>query len=338
MECMTVNKRSFNVLRLLGKGKGGYSYLVCDTEDQNEKYVLKQIHHEPCSYYQFGDKLKSEINDYSRLKKIGIKMPEMIDVDIDNERILKEYIDGPTIAELAKSNSVSPKCFEQIYAMCSILYSANTNIDYFPTNFVVRKDELYYIDYECNDYMEEWNFENWGIKYWSKTVETERLLLRRFFPADIEDLFKYVSDADVVRFEPYEPMSREEAEKNLEWRISTNEMIAIELKDTHKLVGNVYLGKRDFNALEIGYVLNKYYWHKGIAKEACTALIDDAFKSGIHRIYAECDPLNESSWGLLEALGFRREAYLRKNVYFHKDESGNPIWKDTYIYSLLNAE
>lgn len=26
-------------------------------------------------------------------------------------------------------------------------------------------------DYECNDYMEEWNFENWGVKYWSKTSD-----------------------------------------------------------------------------------------------------------------------------------------------------------------------
>ena len=39
------------------------------------------------------------------------------------------------------------------------------------TNTVVEDDCLYYIDYECNDYMEEWNFENWGIKYWSKTEE-----------------------------------------------------------------------------------------------------------------------------------------------------------------------
>lgn len=42
-------------------------------------------------------------------------------------------------------------------------------IDYFPTNFVLQNEVLYYIDYECNDYMDEWNFENWGIKYWSKT-------------------------------------------------------------------------------------------------------------------------------------------------------------------------
>jgi len=53
--------------------------------------------------------------------------------------------------------------------MCRVLYAAHINIDYFPTNFVVQNEELYYIDFECNDYMDEWNFENWGIKYWSKT-------------------------------------------------------------------------------------------------------------------------------------------------------------------------
>ena len=55
--------------------------------------------------------------------------------------------------------------------MCRALYAANTNIDYFPTNFVVRGGEVCYIAFECNPYMEEWKFENWGIKYWSMTPE-----------------------------------------------------------------------------------------------------------------------------------------------------------------------
>lgn len=59
----------------------------------------------------------------------------------------------------------------QVKEMCKLLYSSNTNIDYFPTNFIPQGGFLYYIDYECNDYMDEWNFENWGIKYWSKTPE-----------------------------------------------------------------------------------------------------------------------------------------------------------------------
>ena len=36
---------------------------------------------------------------------------------------------------------------------------------------VSQEGQIYYIDYECNNYMEEWNFEKWGIKYWSKTKE-----------------------------------------------------------------------------------------------------------------------------------------------------------------------
>lgn len=167
-------------------------------------------------------------------------------------------------------------------------------------------------------------------------IETDRLILRRFQESDLADLYIYLSDPQVVAFEPYKPMTMEEVKDNLTWRISTDEMIAVELKGTGKLIGNVYLGKRDFEALEIGFVFNRSYQHQGYALESCEKLIELAFAAGIHRIYAECDPENQASWGLLERLGFAREAYLRKNVYFWKDTDGNPIWKDTYIYALLN--
>lgn len=61
-DTMTVNDAEYRVVKLLGKGKGGYSYLVTDGTAQ---YVLKQIHHEPCAYYTFGDKLRSELRDYA---------------------------------------------------------------------------------------------------------------------------------------------------------------------------------------------------------------------------------------------------------------------------------
>ena len=168
MKEMCVNEKSYQVIKLLGHGKGGYSYLVTDG---TKKYVLKQIHHEPCDYYQFGNKIESEMRDYERLKEIGIPMPKMFEVDMEQERILKEYIKGDTIFDYVLRNEVKPTFVEQVKEMCVVLYDANTNIDYFPTNFVVLEDKLYYIDYECNDYMEEWNFENWGIKYWSQTKE-----------------------------------------------------------------------------------------------------------------------------------------------------------------------
>lgn len=165
---MKVNNKEFSVKKLLGKGKGGYSYLVTDGQCQ---YVLKQIHHEPCDYYQFGNKLEAELNDYKRLTDIGIRIPTLLDVDIEKERILKEYIDGETIFDYVLQDKMEIDYIEQVEKMCSLLYAANTNIDYFPTNFVVQNGELFYIDFECNDYMDEWNFENWGSKYWSKTDE-----------------------------------------------------------------------------------------------------------------------------------------------------------------------
>lgn len=165
---MDINGKDYEVIRLLGKGKGGYSYLVSDGIMQ---FVLKQIHHEPCNYYTFGDKLASELRDYERLQKIGIPIPRLLDVDREKERILKEYIDGDTIDRIVLHDRMQPEYYDQIHAMCKKLYAANTNIDYYPTNFVVQNGLLYYIDFECNDYMQQWDFEHWGHVYWSKNSE-----------------------------------------------------------------------------------------------------------------------------------------------------------------------
>ncbi|MCI2047652.1 MAG: hypothetical protein LKJ90_08050 [Faecalibacterium sp.] len=167
-EELTVNGRRYAVLALLGKGKGGYSYLV---SAEGKQYVLKQLHHEPCAYYQFGDKFEAELRDYARLTEIGIRMPALLDADKAQERILKSYIKGDTIYTFVKQGKMQEKYLAQLREMCGLLYAAHTNIDYFPTNFVVQGGLLYYIDYECNEYQEEWNFENWGVKYWSKTPE-----------------------------------------------------------------------------------------------------------------------------------------------------------------------
>lgn len=160
---MDVNGKDYEVIRLLGKGKSGYAYLVTDGE---QEYVLKQIHHEPCDYYEFGDKLNDEIRAYEHLKKIGIPMPVLYDVDQKQERILKEYIEGELISDLVERHAMKQEYMVQIREMCSLLYPAHTNIDYYPTNFAVREGRLFYVDYECNEYMEEWDFEHWGVQYW----------------------------------------------------------------------------------------------------------------------------------------------------------------------------
>lgn len=165
---LDVNGKVYEIIKLLGKGKGGYSYLA---RIGGQEVVVKQIHHEPCPYYQFGNKLEAEVADYKRLKEIGIPLPEMLDVDPEKERIVKEYIAGDTVFDMVRKECMPDTCLDQLKEMCRLLYQANTNIDYFPTNFILQDGILYYVDYECNTYMEKWNFENWGIKYWSKTSE-----------------------------------------------------------------------------------------------------------------------------------------------------------------------
>ena len=172
-EKMKVKETEYQVIKLLGHGKGGYSYLV---ERDGKRYVLKQIHHEPCDYYSFGDKLEAERNDYGRLLRAGIRIPRLLEVDPERERILKEYIEGPTIYELVRDDALKEEYLQQIRQMAAQAQAVGLNIDYFPTNFVAREGLLYYIDYECNGYMEEWSFENWGIKYWSKTEDFLRHL------------------------------------------------------------------------------------------------------------------------------------------------------------------
>ena len=152
---LSLDGREYVLLRLLGHGKGGYSYLVQGPEGP---VVIKQIHHEPCSYYTFGDKLGAELHDYERLKAAGIPVPELLAVDREAERLVKAYIDGPTIFELVRDRADVAPYLDQVRAMAARARAVGLNIDYFPTNFVVEDGRLWYIDYECNEYMDRWNF------------------------------------------------------------------------------------------------------------------------------------------------------------------------------------
>ena len=171
---MTVNGRAYAVLRLLGHGKGGYSYLAED--EAGRPVVIKQIHHEPCSYYAFGDKLGAELHDYDRLKAAGVPVPKLLAVDRAAERLVKEYIEGLTVFELVRDRADVTPYLDQVRAMAARARAVGLNIDYFPTNFVTKDGRLWYIDYECNEYMDRWNFENWGVRYWSRTPELEAYL------------------------------------------------------------------------------------------------------------------------------------------------------------------
>ena len=166
-ETVTACGQAYRLIRLLGHGKGGYSWLA---EADSREVVLKQIHHEPCDYYTFGNKLDAERYDYGRLSSAGIRIPKLLAIDPETERIVKEYVDGPTISELLLEGRSVEEYLPQVRAMAAQAKAAGLNIDYYPTNFVVSGGLLWYIDYECNAYDERWSFETWGLAHWTPAL------------------------------------------------------------------------------------------------------------------------------------------------------------------------
>ena len=157
-----------NCVPLQGMGVEEILALLNLVKDNNNFYCLKQIHHEPCDYYNFSNKMESELNDYQKIIKIGICIPKMIDYDIEKEIIIKEYIDGYNAMELVENGKMNKKFIKKMLEIEKKCCEFNLNIDYYPTNFIITGDEIYYIDFECNFYDEKWSFSNWGIKYWEK--------------------------------------------------------------------------------------------------------------------------------------------------------------------------
>lgn len=171
-----------------------------------------------------------------------------------------------------------------------------------------------------------------------KELVTERLLIRNFRETDGEDLYEYMSDEEVLKYEPYKPFSREKSYLEAKRRTEDEKFIAVCL-ESGKLIGNLYFAKSDYETWEVGYAFNRNYWGKGYATESLKALMKYAFEElKVRRLIAMCDPKNPNSWKLLERVGMRREGSFLQNVYFFTDENGEPIWKDTYEYGLLKNE
>lgn len=173
-------------------------------------------------------------------------------------------------------------------------------------------------------------------------METDRLIIRRFTGEDWQDLYEYLSQESVVKYEPYGVMNEEECRKEAVRRSQDNAFWAVCLKENDKLIGNIYFQQqepKDFMTWEIGYVFNPGYYGKGYATEGCQRILKYGFEElGAHRIIGKCNPGNTPSWSLLERLRMRREGHFRKPAFFKRSPEGQPLWHDAYLYSILEEE
>lgn len=174
-EIVYILGEGYRVEKELGKGKGGYSYLVQDTRGNN--YTLKCFHHEVVDYYTFSSsKVDLEIDAYSFLSKNDIKIPRLLFWDKEREIILKEFIPGDTaLYRVSKGEDLS-LYFPILSEIQNEMRKKSVNLDWFPSNFIYYSNSLYYIDYEISPYEDKWSFENWGINYWMMTNDLREYL------------------------------------------------------------------------------------------------------------------------------------------------------------------
>lgn len=165
-------------------------------------------------------------------------------------------------------------------------------------------------------------------------LETARLVLRPRRIEDADAMFAAHADAELMRYwtcAPHVDVAQTRADFDRQdpaWRAW-----AITLRGDDTAIGMVAAGeKRQGNVSELGYMLTRPHIGRGIAREAVSAVIDRIFAEGQRRVFADTDPDNAASRGLLERLGFRLEGYLRAEWETHIGV------RDTALYGLLRDD
>lgn len=174
-----------------------------------------------------------------------------------------------------------------------------------------------------------------------ESLEADRLILRKPVPADAEGIFTaYATDPEVTRFltwRPHPSIDATEAlvEQYLErWRTGEGEqafMIAEKARPEMPIgcIGLTF----DGHAAEVGFVLARRAWNRGLMTEALTRILDAALsRPEIRRVSAFCDTENTASARVLEKAGMAQEGCLRRYAVF-PNLSDMP--RDCLVYALV---
>lgn len=147
-----------------------------------------------------------------------------------------------------------------------------------------------------------------GEKMNTPTLETKRLILRKFTEQDMEALFFILQDEEVNRFLPWYPVkSLEETQKFYEERYASQYAqpqayaYAICLKKDNYPIGYIKVDMEEPH--DFGYGLRKEFWHQGIVTEAGKAVIEQVKKDGLPYITATHDKNNPRSGGVMQNVG-----------------------------------
>ena len=155
----------------------------------------------------------------------------------------------------------------------------------------------------------------------TQTLETDRLILRRYRVEDADDMFRNWAQSEAVtRYLTWQPYkSVDEARCYLQWIIDgyadNKYNWMIELKESLEAIGaiDVISIREDIACCEIGYCLGERFWGSGYMPEAFKAVIRFLFEEvGMNRIQATHDLNNPKSGRVMEKCGLRYEGTMRQ--------------------------
>jgi ribosomal-protein-alanine N-acetyltransferase len=170
------------------------------------------------------------------------------------------------------------------------------------------------------------------------SLETQRLFLRPFREADLEDVFAYASDPETTRFVRFETHPDRAATQAWLRGVLAKEAEApwaLELKEDGRVIGS--LGARDWEPVnrcaEIGFVLNRNHWGEGLVSEALRAAVDDLFAHHrANRLQAHAMVENAASGLVLTKCGFTLEGIARQRVFL------KGAFRDISLFALLRDD
>ena len=177
----------------------------------------------------------------------------------------------------------------------------------------------------------------------TKTLKTDRLILRKFKLNDAEAMYKnWASDEEVTKFLMWKPHSSGEETKKIlkDWINHYSEENyynwAIVLKENaDEPIGNIAVVNmnEETSTMHIGYCIGRKWWHKGITSEALKAVMDFLFDEvNANRIESRHDPRNPHSGGVMKKCGMKYEGTLRSSDW------NNTGICDACWYALLKSE
>ncbi len=180
----------------------------------------------------------------------------------------------------------------------------------------------------------------------SRTIVTERLILRPFSTSDAADVLEYLATPAVNCFACMTLDSLDAAKAEMEKRAKDEFYLAIVLKESGKVIGELFghpeasdPEDKEMDTFSPCWMLNLNYTGKGHAYEAAHAYFDYLFREkGVRRIYAYTEDYNLPSQRLCEKLGMRREGLFMEFVSFINNPDGTLRYENTMQYAVLKKE